>query len=165
MPVQTKTQGPMARLKDILAQCPTFWAWAGVSNATDARARIHYEQANTTDTRPLAVVQSGSRAYTAAAGGAQMYQIPSGTLSVVFEMDIATANLDSANDLSDVDAANADLQGPIDEIVKEISEIAGTPGHLLITDMRQDSGPGWSDEDETEAYGQIVLEVDYGLAV
>jgi hypothetical protein len=155
---------PIVSLRGILAQCASFKDWAGVSTHTESLARILYEESKLEDaTRPFAVVRFGDSSYLPMAGGSRTFQLPSGMLSIIFEDAVADSYLDTSGDVADAGGFNRAFHEAIALVVAELFEQFGAPGQLLGTSARIVEGPALSGEDDGDPFGQLVVEVEYGL--
>ena len=126
--------------------------------------RIHYELQASTATRPFAVIRYGASGNVPTAGGSRLFSLPWGVLGVIFEEDVATADLDSNGDISDPGAITMAVQERAQTIAVELSELAGTSGMLAhLRRVEMVDGPALSGENEEDVYAQAVLEVEYGL--
>ena len=155
---------PIRVLRKMIAHCRTFQEWCGVGSWGAALDRIHYELQASTATRPFAVIRYGASGNVPTAGGSRQFSLPWGVLGVIFEEDVATADLDEHNKISDPGAITMAIQERVQTIAAELFELAGTDGMLAhIRRAEMPDGPALSDEDENDVYAQAVLEIEQGL--
>ena len=153
---------PDALLRTMLSNCPAFRTWTGTANPTAALARIHLIVKPAAAARPFALIDFGGEFNAQRnAGGSQHYFQHSGSLLLLFEDDVDSAN---AADGKDADA-EYEFRNNLGAVLSELEDLAGRDDNLTISRMTVLVSPARTHVDERATLGdyyQTILEVTWG---
>jgi hypothetical protein len=153
---------PMKYLRDALAQSSNFQAWVEADNATEALESIHLVKiSGSSYTRPFALIDFGED-YDRfrEAGGNVSHFVPSGSLLLMFEMDVASENEDSWQD------ACLAFTNTVGAIIADIEALSGQAGYLNIKHWElKKLQRSLEDEEITEGdYYMMIIEAEWDSA-
>lgn len=154
---------PDAKLRDLLAASATFQTWVGAENAEAAKAHIHLT-AVMEPTRPFALIalaDGGPWNYGAVSGGGRQHFLPSGSLILHLEAEVA-ANYQGDESLAD---AEFEFRNNVGAVLLEMGNLAGSSDYLTVVSFDLIDGPARSHPDTAVGEGdfyQITFMVSYG---
>lgn len=155
---------PFSGAKTLLSNSSNFQTWVGAGNATAALASIHLIHLAGTSVaaaRPYALIMPGDFfEYTAIAGGAGFTFSQSGTLSVMFEDDIVSADIPNHDD------AFFAFTNVIGEIVGDLASLSGISGALAVIQISVRMPPARNNKNEFDpgGYYQTTLDLKWDPA-
>lgn len=166
---------PADTLREMLAACPALRTWFGAADAAEAKLRIHiggvpepvadegFTKAQLESARPLALIhiepRGGGASFKANAGGARNYFRHTGVLSLIFEADIASANVGNPQD------AYLEFINAVGGVLDELMALAATSTYLDLRSLDIAEGPWRVPEDENTGGGDyffVALSVAWG---
>ena len=134
---------PVDALRTLVSESSTFQTWTGAANAAQALNSIFLVSADESETRPLALINTGPD--WRITRNAQSAAIPSGGLLISFEDDVTGSDA----------AAAEDFLNQCGGVLSDIMTASGTSGTICIHDILFETPPSRATEDDEVAQGDF----------